>query len=168
MAQVTRSRTIAASPADVWEVLADFGGLQAWVPSITHSNLTTETTAGPGTARRVQTGRTVIIETVVDWQPETTLAYRIDGLPSVVTAAENRWTITPAADRVDVAITSTVDTGSRPPRKAVARVVTRILAKVSDRLLDGLDRRLTIGGPAAPGASRPTDTAATTEETEHG
>ena len=151
MATVTRRRVISASPAAIWEVLADFGALASWVPSITHSSLTTTRTEGPGTTRRVQAGRTVLLERVVDWQPNETVAYAIEGLPNVVRSAQNRWTMRPVgADTADteVSITSTVDTGSRPPQKLVAVIVGRIMALTSDKLLAGLADRMKGPGDA--------------------
>ncbi len=37
MADVSRSRTIAAAPEEIWEVLADFGALSAWADGVDHS-----------------------------------------------------------------------------------------------------------------------------------
>jgi uncharacterized protein YndB with AHSA1/START domain len=37
VAQIDRTRTIAAAPQEVWEVLADFGALSTWVERADHS-----------------------------------------------------------------------------------------------------------------------------------
>ncbi len=138
MAQVTRNRRIHASPEAIWEVLADFGALARWAPNVDHSVLTTTTTEGPGTTRRVQTGRTVLLERVVDWQPAVSVAYEITGLPKLIRRAENRWRLEGVDGGTEVSLTSTVDAGGRPPQKLAAAVATRVLARVSDQLLDGL------------------------------
>ncbi|HET8931238.1 MAG TPA: SRPBCC family protein [Acidimicrobiales bacterium] len=142
MAQATRHRRIEASPGEIWEVLADFGALASWAPNVNHSVVTTQTGEGPGATRRVQAGRTVLLERVVDWQPAVTLAYELDGLPGAVRHAENRWRLEPVEGGTEVSLTSTVDAGSRPPQKLVAAVVARVLARVSNQLLDGLDNRM--------------------------
>lgn len=142
MAVVTKRRRIAATPGEIWEVLADYGALATWAPRVDHSSLTTEQHEGPGTTRRVQAGRTVLLEEVVDWEPAVTLAYRIDGLPGRIRHAENRWRLEPVQGGTDVSLTSTVDAGPRPPQKLVAAVAARVLARVSDQLLDGLDHRM--------------------------
>lgn len=142
MAQATRHRRIEASPGEIWEVLADYGALSRWAPNVDHSTVTSSEREGPGATRRVQAGRTVLLERVVDWEPSVTLAYVIDGLPRVVRHAENRWQLTPVGGATEVTLTSTIDAGGRPPQKLVAAVVARILARVSDQLLDGLDRRI--------------------------
>jgi hypothetical protein len=144
MAEATRHRRIDASPGEIWEVLADYGALAIWAPNVQHSALTTADAEGPGATRRVQAGRTVLLERVIDWQPAVTLAYEIDGLPAMVRRAENRWRLEPVDGGTDVTLTSTVDAGGRPPQTLAAAVIARVLARVSDQLLDGLDRR--IGG----------------------
>lgn len=142
MAQKVRTRRIDAKPDEIWALLADFGSLADWVPSVSHTTLTTGGDVGVGTTRRVQAGRIVLLEQIVDFEPGETLAYRIDGLPRVVRHAENRWRLTEVDGGTEVSITSTVDTGSRPPRRAIAGLVVAVQAKVSDRLLAGLDAHL--------------------------
>jgi hypothetical protein len=62
VAQIDRTRTIAAAPQEVWEV--------------THG------ADGPiGTARRVQMGRQTLVERIVEFEPPHALAYDIEGLP---------------------------------------------------------------------------------------
>lgn len=153
MASVTRHRMIPATSPDIWEVLADFGDLARWVPDIDHSELTTRPVGAaddhgdvidrgldPASAltRRVQTGRIVLLEHVALWDPPHAMTYEIQGLPRFVQRAQNSWRIDPVGPSCDVSITSTVSTGSRPPSAALAKVVCRVLAKVSDQLLDGL------------------------------
>ena len=64
MSSVERSTTIDASPDDVWAILADFGEIGLWAPNFDHSCLLSEQTSGVGTVRRVQVGRTTLVETV--------------------------------------------------------------------------------------------------------
>ncbi len=148
MAQVVRSRQIHASPDAIWDVRADFGAIGAWAPNVDHSALTTDAAQGVGATRRVQVGRNVLLEQVVDWQPGDTVAYEIRGLPKVVRRARNRWRLVGSDTTTEVTLSSEVDAGSRPPQKLVAAVVARVLARASDQLLDGLAAHLE-GSPHA-------------------
>lgn len=138
MSHVERSCTIAADPAAVWGVLADYAGISAWAPDVGHSCLLTEGGAGPGVRRRVQVGRSTLVETVLVWEPPTTLSYSLEGLPRVVRSVVNTWHVRPHAGGTSVVLTSDVDTGSRPLQKLVARIVGHRLAAASDGMLAGL------------------------------
>lgn len=141
MTEVVRTRTVEATAGQIWEVLADYGAISAWAPNVSHSSLTTDVAKGVGATRRVQVGCNALLEEVIDWQPEVTLAYKFTGLPKVVRSAENRWRLVDRGDHVEVILTSTVDAGPRPTQKLIARIVGRQLAKGSDQLLDGLTTR---------------------------
>ncbi|MEL6980865.1 MAG: SRPBCC family protein, partial [Actinomycetota bacterium] len=127
-----------------------------------HSCLMSDQTEGVGTTRRIQVGRTTLVERVIDWVEPSTLAYELDGLPPVVRSVTNRWTIEPDEDgrapgrpAVTVSLTSTIDAGPRPPQQVVARAVGRRLGTASDGLLDGLVAHLApgrIGGGMVDGA----------------
>ena len=90
-----------------------------------------------GLVRRVQTGRTTLLETVEEWDAGKALAYRIEGLP-VARAVRNAWHLAPATVGTSVTLTTTVDAGPRPPQQLIARLVARRLAKESDSMLAGL------------------------------
>ena len=81
MAEVRHSRTIAAEPEAIWEVLADFGSLSAWAAGVEHSCLLYHgDDADPlGLTRRVQVGRDTFIETIMAFAPPRLLAYDISG-----------------------------------------------------------------------------------------
>ena len=143
MVDVVRTRTVAADVDEVWTALADFGAISRWAPNVDHSCLMSDRTEGIGTVRRIQTGRTTVVERVTEWEPGTALAYSIDGLPPILRSVVNRWTIEPVGGDTRVSLTSSVHAGPRPPRRLVARVVGRRLASASDEMLAGLDRHLT-------------------------
>lgn len=142
MNEVTRSTTVAASPETVWATLAAFGDLARWASNVDHSCLLREPDpgvgAGVGTVRRVQTGRTTLLETVETWEPGRRLSYRIEGLPPVLRHVRNEWRLTPDAGGTTVRLTTTVDAGPRPPQRLVARLVGARLARESDSMLAGL------------------------------
>lgn len=145
-ASVTRRSHVAASPDAVWAVLADFGGLAGWAGAVDHACLLREGDLAPGLVRRVQVGRTVLLETVDVCEPGRRLGYRIDGLPPVLRTARNEWALAPGGAGTDVTLTTTVDAGPRPPQQLVARLVARRMAKASDSMLAGLAAHLATGG----------------------
>lgn len=140
MATIRRARVIAAAPLDIWDVLADFGSISAWADNVDHSCILTH---GPeGTTRRIQSGRNTLVERITEFDPPHTLAYDIEGLPKRLRHVANRWTLQPTADGTQVALTSTVEIGSRPSQQLAERLLCRVLARQSDTMLDGLANRL--------------------------
>ena len=150
MIDVMRSRTIAADLTRVWDTLADYGAISAWAPNVDHSCLLADVVDRghdlSGVTRRIQTGRTVLLERIVDWSPPAKVAYRIEGLPPVLRSVVNEWHLVPdptdPARRTSVTLTSHVDAGPRPPQQVIARLVGRRLAAASDEMLDGLAAHL--------------------------
>lgn len=140
--EILREVRIARPTGDIWAALADFGAISRWAPNVDHSCLTTVQAEGPGTVRRIQTGRNVLLERVTEWEPGRLLTYAIEGLPPVVGSVTNSWRLDGDGPFTTVSLTTTIDTGPRPPQKVVARVVGRMLAKASDQTLPGLDDHL--------------------------
>ena len=116
MADIHRTRTIAARAQDIWDVLADFGSISVWAPNADHSCiLFSGPDGGPvGTARRVQIKRDTLVERITEFDPPQALAYDIEGLPRFLRRVTNRWTLAAGAgDSTVVTVTSTVEIGSR-------------------------------------------------------
>jgi uncharacterized protein YndB with AHSA1/START domain len=142
MSTAVRTATIAAPIDQVWAALADFGAIAEWAGTVDHSCLTTEQADGLGAARRVQVGRNALIERIITWEPGVSLGYEIDGLPALLGRVTNTWTLTASGDATDVALTTEVDAGRRPPRRLLANAVVRKLSEASDRMLAGLTTHL--------------------------
>ena len=142
MIDVVRTRIIAAESDAVWAVLADFAAISTWATRIDHSSITHEADGAPtnqvGLTRRIQMGRNTLLERVVTWTPPRTLAYEIRGLPKIIKSVQNRWDLTAAGTVTTATLTSTIDTGPRPPQQIIARLVGKRLAKESDALLSGI------------------------------
>lgn len=143
VADLSRSRTITAPPQAIWDVLADFGSLSAWVDDVDHSCILTHGPGGAaaGTTRRVQVGRNVLVERITEFDPAVALAYHVEGLPRRLRTVVNRWTLRPAGTSTAVTVTSTVDVGAGPVAGAAEWVVCRGMAKLSESMLTGLARR---------------------------
>ncbi len=142
MIEATRSRRVDAGTDEVWATLADFGSLAAWASNVDHSCLLSDQTAGIGAVRRVQLGRTTLVERITEWDEPTVLAYAIEGLPPILGSVVNRWRIQPAGGGALVAVTSEIESGPRPPQRLVARAAARRLSSASEDMLAGLERHL--------------------------
>ena len=142
MATIERSTTIASPPAVVWAVLADFARISSWAPNVDHSCLMSEQAEGVGMQRRIQTGRTTVVETVTRWEHDESVGYAITGLPPVIQSVVNTWRLEPAGQETVVTLTTEVDAGQRPPQKGIAKIVARKLAEASEQMLTGLQTEI--------------------------
>lgn len=151
MTRTPRTCTVDAPVETVWALLADFGAISSWAGNVDHSCiLQTPDHADAddmvGATRRIQTGRTTLVERVTSWEPTASLAYDIEGLPPVLGRVSNRWDLLPDDPLATiVTLTTTVDTGARPHQRLVAAVASRLMARQSDVMLDGLRRRVQDG-----------------------
>ena len=139
--RVTRARNVGAPPAAVWKVLSDFGGIARWAPNVDHSCLVSEQADGVGAVRRVQAGRTVVVEHVGTWQPELMLSYTIEGLPEIVGTPSNTWIIRPDGDGTSVSVLTDID-ASRPVGRIVAVWLGHRMGRASTAMLAGLANHL--------------------------
>ncbi|MGC2378565.1 MAG: SRPBCC family protein [Mycobacterium sp.] len=143
MADIDRSRSIAADPNAVWDVLADFGSISSWADNIDHSCILNHGGEPIGTTRRVQIGRNALVEQIAEFEPARTLGYDVEGLPKRLRRFNNRWSLRPTDNGTTiVTITSTVEIGSGPLQKLAERAACRVQARQSDLMLAGLANRL--------------------------
>lgn len=145
MADIHRTRTIAARVCEIWDVLADFGSIASWAGNVDHSCILFSGPDGApvGSARRVQVKRDALVERITEFDPPRALAYDLEGLPRRVRRVTNRWTLAPdATDATAVTLTSTIEIGSRPAQRLAERILCRFLARQSDVMLVGLANRL--------------------------
>jgi carbon monoxide dehydrogenase subunit G len=148
-ATASRSRHVPARPDVVWAVLADFGGLARWASDVEHSCLLRDDELDVGLARRVQVGRSTLVETLEVLEPGRRLAYRIEGLPPVLRRVANEWVLEPSGEGTEVTLTTTVDAGARPPQRLIARLASVRFARASESMLAGLAGHLARGAPDA-------------------
>jgi uncharacterized protein YndB with AHSA1/START domain len=142
MTTIERTRSVSASPDVVWRMLADFGTLARWAPNVDHSCLLTEQHEGDGTVRRVQVGRTTLVETVVAWTPSELLSYEIAGLPPMLGRVTNTWTLTPESGGTKVTLTTDIANGARPLKRIAAKVAGHKFSSAADEMLDGLTEHI--------------------------
>ncbi len=140
---VARASGMSACREAVWDVLADFGGIVRWAGVVDHSSLLRGGPLEPGLTRRVQLGRTVVLERLLDVDAPRTLEYAIEGLPERISSVRNRWTVaSDGAGGSQVAVVTTVTVGTRPPQQLAERALARLLARRSDQMLAGLAHHL--------------------------
>ncbi len=143
VADIDRSRIIAADLQAVWDVLADFGSISSWADNIDHSCILVQGNEPLGTTRRVQIGRNALVETITEFDPLRAIAYHVDGLPKRVRRFANRWTVRSTGNGATlVVLTSTIEIGSGAVRKLAERAVCRVQVRQSDIMLAGLAHRL--------------------------
>ena len=145
VAQISRSRSVAASPNQVWDVLADFGSISSWAANVDHSCVLEHGPTGTdvGTSRRIQVGRDTLVERITEFDQPVALAYTIEGLPRRLRRVTNRWSLTPvSATSTQVTLTTTVDIGANPVAQLAERALCRFMSKQSDAMLDGLAARV--------------------------
>ncbi|OBG95598.1 cyclase [Mycobacterium sp. E3251] len=151
MADIHRTRTIAARIGDIWETLADFGAISSWAGNVDHSCILSSGPGGApvGTARRVQVNRDALVERITEFDPPRALGYDIEGLPRRLRRVSNRWTLASTGDSAAataVTLTSTVEIGPHAMQKLAERVLCRVLARQSEAMLAGLANRLERAG----------------------
>ncbi|WP_422741936.1 SRPBCC family protein [Mycobacterium sp. WMMD1722] len=144
VAEISRHRTVRADRQAVWDLLADFGEISAWAADVDHSCILNAAEHGlVGTTRRVQIGRMVLVERVIEADAPRVLAYDIAGLPGPIRRAENRWTLDDVLQgSTAITLTSTVDLGAGRLRGIAAQAFTRVMARSSDAMLSGLAAKL--------------------------
>jgi carbon monoxide dehydrogenase subunit G len=142
VAEIRRTRVVAAEPQAIWDVLADFGRISEWADSVDHSCLLSPEVrdVGIATIRRVQVGRNTLVERITEFSPPSTLAYDVEGFPRWLTV-NNRWTLTPSAGATSVTLVSTIAVAG-PLGRIVERVAARVSATMLDGLLTGLANRV--------------------------
>jgi polyketide cyclase/dehydrase/lipid transport protein len=145
MAEISRSRRVAANPDAVWAVLADFGSLSRWADGVDHSCLlNADSQREPlGLSRRIQCGRDTFVETVTAFESPRSLAYVIVGVPRAFSVS-NRWKLEPRSGGATtvtltmVTLTTTIQAASPLPRPLGERVLARLMGKRSEILLSSL------------------------------
>lgn len=145
VAEIRRTRTVAAEPQAIWDVLSDFGAVSTWADFVDHSCLLEHGPDGNavGTSRRVQLGRNTLVERITDVDPPHSLSYDVEGLPRLVRRLRSNWTLRPIAKGMtEVTLSSAVTIGSNPIQGAAERLFGRGSVKQLDLLLDGLAKRV--------------------------
>ena len=113
MSNLTAQVKITAPKEKTWEILADWGAVSNWAPTITESHTTTEAKRGVGSIRscdHTQMGN--IEEEIVAWEEGTSLSYDvIKGLPMPMKSLNNTWSV--SGEGADSMVTLKMDFRTR-------------------------------------------------------
>lgn len=149
MSRIVRSIEIEAAPAQVWEVLADFGGIARWNPNVSTSHSTSATNGGVGATRHCDVKGGAIEERIVDWREGRSLTleiYEAKGSPSALARATATFAVDPAEG--GSAVTATLDYALKGGvLGALMNVVVarRQFARSFEQLLAGLRHHVATG-----------------------
>ncbi len=104
MSVVEKHVEIDAPAERVWEVLADFGEVEKWSPTVTHSALVGELANGVGSERSCAlTGIGDITERVIAWDGGKGFTIEIFGAP-IVKSLRSAWSIEGRGDQTVVSV----------------------------------------------------------------
>lgn len=79
MPRITKTRSYAASPEAVWDLLADFPNISRWNSGVKHSESTSDATSGVGAKRHCDLAPFgALEETIQEWDEGKLLAISID------------------------------------------------------------------------------------------
>ena len=106
MSKLTAQVKINAPAQNVWEVLADLGGIYKWNPGVSHSHSTSENSQGDGATRHCDlTQGGYLKEKAIDWREGD--GYKIDVYESNLPIERNvvQFTVSPEGDGTLVSVT---------------------------------------------------------------
>jgi len=138
MVRIQRQIRIEAGPEAVWAVLADYGGVDKWMPSVDHAVITTGE-AGVGCERACDIqGMGKVHERVLVWDENERFVVELSAM-GPMKSAQSDWMLTPQGE--GTLVTSVTDVAMRfgPIGVLMARtVVGRQLGKQLEIGLRGL------------------------------
>ncbi len=148
MPQLTRQVKINAPKENTWDILADWGAVSNWAPTIKKTHTTTEAKRGGGSIRscdHTQMGN--IEEEILAWEEGTSLSYDvIKGLPMPMKSLNNIWSV--SGEGADSMVNLTMDFGMKfGPLGALmaALALRRLMHKEMGLNLAGLKQYLESG-----------------------
>ena len=99
MKKVEAQIVIDAPVQKVWEVLADFGGVYRWAPSVTNSYTTSENNSGPEASRHCDiAGFGSIEENITEWNEGRDFTYVATGV-GPISEGYSTWSVKPQGDK---------------------------------------------------------------------
>src|SRR5512141_1866554 len=148
MSLIIKRVAISAAVDRVWEVLADFGRVDQWAPTVKESHCPSAVQRGKG-ARRILTTSTgeITEEVITDWKEGQSFTFEIPkGLASIIRVFRETWTVRqlPRATEVSVRMEYQLK-GGVAPWLLDALVVRRVLRTMLVHNLAGLKYHIETG-----------------------
>ena len=148
MKQVSRQIKINARKEKVWEVLADFGGVSNWAPTVVSAYSTTEANGGVGAGRHCEVKSLGSIEErIAEWDEGRSYSYDIvDGVPAPMKYARNTVSVRPDGDGTLVIFALEFEMKFGPVGALLERLAIRpLLRKTLTGTLAGLKHHVETG-----------------------
>ncbi|MFT5223784.1 MAG: hypothetical protein ACI867_002111 [Glaciecola sp.] len=141
--QFTASHTLRATPAQVFEALADTPSWQRWFPAVTASKWTSEAPFGVGSTRQVKVGPMAIDEEFTVWEPGKQWGFTVTNttLPMARAVAEV-MEIEPIDDGAACTVTHRMSMEPLRGMGMLSRLMARGIESGMAGGLRGLDRHL--------------------------
>lgn len=145
---LSASVVIHAPPAAIWAVLADFGNVHQWAPTVKRAHLTSKAKSGIGCARNCTIGGMGHTDEVVtEWENEKALSYTVSAMGPMAEGLSS-WRLSPSSGGTKV----TTSVGYRLRWGPVGRLMhkvmmRRMLKKTLEATQEGLKRRVERSGP---------------------
>lgn len=138
------TRLVAATPDEVFEVLADTDGWPRWFPGVTSASWTSEPPHGVGSTRTVKVGAVAIEEQFLVWDPGRAWGFTFTAttIPLVRAAAE---LVELRPDGTGTQVTYDLHVDPLPIVGITARMVRGQVERGLGRGLRGLERHLQAG-----------------------
>jgi uncharacterized protein YndB with AHSA1/START domain len=116
---------IAAPVEEVWAVLADFGGVAQWAPTVNHAVITNGLAAGLDCTRECTVeGFGKVKEQIVEWNEGESYTYEL-GATGPMKRARNTWAARPEGKGTRVTFTVRFETRFGPLGAVLDRLVMR-------------------------------------------
>ncbi len=106
MTEINKRVLINAPREQVWQVIADFGGVERWAPTVVKSRCATEVKGGLGAKRILTTTRgNVTEEVIVEWNEGHSFTFDIpDGLALVIKTLQETWSVEQSSNGATVVV----------------------------------------------------------------
>ncbi|MEE9217187.1 MAG: SRPBCC family protein [Anaerolineales bacterium] len=146
MTKVSGQIVIDAPAEKVWEVLADFGGVQKWAPGVAKSYSTSSNNSGADAARHCDVpGFGGIEEFVTEWSEGVGFSYRVEPF-GMIDESTSTWKITPQGDKTLVYTELNVNMRYGPLGSLMEMLfVKRKIEKGTRNALEGLKHHVKTG-----------------------
>lgn len=152
MTQILKRVWICAPPDSVWSVVADFGHVEFWAPTVTKCECPNGVKHGIGARRILTTTRkTVAEETVIEWNEGQDYTFEIrKGLPSIALLQET-WFVQRLPQGAEVIAAMGYECKPGIIHRVVERLMMRrVLADMLVKNLAGLKHYVETGERVTP------------------
>lgn len=141
MAQVKKNRTFAATPQQVWDVLADYPNIASWNTGVKNSHATSEATSGIGAQRHCDLAPLGSLEeTVQAWNEPSHLAISIDSAAKLpIKSGLADFALTPVANGTVLEFTYDYTPKFGPVGKLLTPLLNKQFEKGFTGFLDDLE-----------------------------